>query len=392
MGGVQPVPVRPSTYPPHHLHAALLVPADVIAAVLACRFQPRYGTALRPISSDAVELSVFRGPGVQLVHQRWNEWLSQTWRLEFANPWAEVEWTVGPIAFEDGVSREVVTRYSTDIASAGELWTDANGREFQRRLRNRRPSFNFTLVSPIASNYYPVTTAVKLNDSERAFGVLVDRAQGAASLQDGAIELMVHRRLLCSSCDFENENETDAAVYRDGQLVERLGRGLIVTGSHRLVLGAPAQVSTALRHGQQELYRPLHAVFAATPSAEGRLGEVSFLNTALPLDVELMTLQVLFDGSVLLRLAHMLAVGEPGAGPITIDLSTLFVQPITSIKQRTLTANGDYEPGAKHRLPFATDRQIDPSEWARVDAMHRGLRDTSITIYPMQVVAFALHF
>ncbi len=38
--------------------------------------------------------------------------------------------------------------------------------------------------------------SVYLNDSETAFGVLVDRAEGAASLQDGAIEIMLHRRIV----------------------------------------------------------------------------------------------------------------------------------------------------------------------------------------------------
>jgi hypothetical protein len=121
-------------------------------------FQPKPNTTLIPVTAGAVQLTVHIGSQVQFVQQRWNDWLSQTWRLSSSgSSWPEAEWTVGPIAFQDGVSREVVTKYSTDIASAGEVWTDANGREFQRRLRNKRLSFNFTLVSPISSNYYPVT-------------------------------------------------------------------------------------------------------------------------------------------------------------------------------------------------------------------------------------------
>ena len=128
--------------------------------------------------------------------------------------------------------------------------------------------------------------------------------------------------------------------------------------------------------------------------AQGRAGRVSFLRTELPTNVELMTLQVLFDGSILLRLAHSFAVNEnsPLSAPVDVDLSTLFVQPIKTIKQRTLTANADYKAGAKVRLPYETDVQVSDEEWERVDAMHRGLLDTTITLHPMQIVSFQLTF
>ena len=117
---------------------------------------------------------------------------------------------------------------------------------FSRR-RNHRPDWNLTIHEPIAGNYYPVTTAAFIrgvsdsgdggggsvgrgdgsssgssssvngahgknsNDGSGigidGFGsdgegdgvqisVLTDRSQGCASLQDGSIECMVHRRLL----------------------------------------------------------------------------------------------------------------------------------------------------------------------------------------------------
>ena len=192
--------------------------------------------------------------------------------------------------------------------------------------------------------------------------------------------------------------ETDSAIYANGQLVERVGVGLIVLGRHRLVLLPLSQATTALREGQQRLYRPLHPVFAPTNDtaetwkAAGRVGELSFLQTELPPSVELMTLQVLFDGSVLLRLAHQFAVGEPGSAPVTVDLSTLFVQPIKTIKQRTLTANADYKGRLRERLPYETNREVSEEEWDRIDSMHQGLQDTTITLYPMQIAAFAISF
>ena len=244
-----------------------------------------------------------------------------------------------------------------------------------------------------------------LNDSDTALAVLVDRAEGASSLQDGALELLLHRRLLCQdACGFENLNETDAAVYRDGDLVQRLGRGLIVTGRHQLIMGAPSAVRVAVRLQQQSRYAQLHPVFAATATgesaeqwrAQGRVGQLSFLQTPLPRNVELMTLQVLFDGSILLRLAHSFAIGETSdelSQPVAVDLSTLFVQPIKSIRQRTLTANADYKRGAKVRPAYETTAEVSEEEWERVDRMHEGLQaNLTVTIYPMQILTFQLTF
>ena len=122
----------------------------------AYTFQPKSGTSLIPVSTAAIRLSVFRGDHVQMVHQVWNEWLSQTWRLTNGSL-PEVEWTVGPVDIGDGVNKEVVTKYTTAIQSRGEWWTDSNGRETLKRLRDQRSSFNYTAIDRISGNYYPVS-------------------------------------------------------------------------------------------------------------------------------------------------------------------------------------------------------------------------------------------
>ena len=49
----------------------------------------------------------------------------------------------------------------------------------------------------MAGNYYPVNAAAYIKDEERAqLSVVVDRSQGAASLESGELEIMVHRRTL----------------------------------------------------------------------------------------------------------------------------------------------------------------------------------------------------
>ncbi|CAF5195632.1 unnamed protein product, partial [Rotaria magnacalcarata] len=44
-------------------------------------------------------------------------------------PTVEVEWTVGPIPIDDDVDKEIVVRYDTNIESASQYYTDANGRQ-----------------------------------------------------------------------------------------------------------------------------------------------------------------------------------------------------------------------------------------------------------------------
>ena len=103
-----------------------------------------------------------------------------------------------------------------------------------------------------------------LNDSDTALAVLVDRAEGASSMQDGALELMLHRRFTCG-CGFDeplNETTGGAVYSSNGALTQRLGPGLIVTGRHRLTLTTPASALLAVRLEPWRAYTPYHTVVA----------------------------------------------------------------------------------------------------------------------------------
>jgi len=73
------------------------------------------------------------------------------------------------------------------------FYTDSNGREMLKRVRNYRPTWDLKLEEPISGNYYPVTSKIALKDerNQLKLNILVDRAQGGSSLTDGAVELMV---------------------------------------------------------------------------------------------------------------------------------------------------------------------------------------------------------
>jgi lysosomal alpha-mannosidase len=65
----------------------------------------------------------------------------------------------------------------------------------QERIQDFRFSWNFTYdldyqIENITANYYPVDSAIFIENKEIRMTVLTDRTQGGSSLRDGTIELM----------------------------------------------------------------------------------------------------------------------------------------------------------------------------------------------------------
>ncbi|CAI7906850.1 unnamed protein product [Closterium sp. NIES-53] len=125
--------------------------------------------------------------------------LSHAMRLPCHAMHARQHHQVGPVPRKPYVGREVVTRFASSLATAGVLFTDSQGRDYLRRVRNHRADWNLTVYQPIAGNFYPLTAGAFIADSTAQLSLLVDRPLGAASLADGQIEVMLHRRLKRSS-------------------------------------------------------------------------------------------------------------------------------------------------------------------------------------------------
>lgn len=92
-----------------------------------------------------------------------------------------------------------VSRFHTDINSAGTFYTDSNGRETLKRVRNHRDTWKVNLREQIAGNYYPVTAKIAIEDINMRLGIMTDRSQGGTSLVDGSVDLMVTISLYCLS-------------------------------------------------------------------------------------------------------------------------------------------------------------------------------------------------
>ncbi|XP_062075866.1 alpha-mannosidase-like [Humulus lupulus] len=145
------------------------------------------------IVSRSVPLKVIRGALVDEIHQEFNSWIYQVTRLYKDKEHAEVEFTIGPIPIDDGVGKEVITRLATNMETNKVFYTNSNGRDFLKRVRDYREDWSLSVTQPVAGNYYPLNLGIFMADKKSELSVLVDCAAGGASIADGQLELMLHR-------------------------------------------------------------------------------------------------------------------------------------------------------------------------------------------------------
>ncbi|PSN54844.1 Lysosomal alpha-mannosidase, partial [Blattella germanica] len=179
----------------------------------------------RPVNSDPKEVSssaefkVYKGDVVDEIHQTFNSWVSQVVRIYKSEMNVEFEWLV------DGV-----------------FYTDSNGREMLERKRNYRPTWTVDVAEPAAGNYYPITSKIEMRASGYGVAILNDRAQGGSSLNDGQVELMLHRRLL----------HDDAFGVGEALNETAFNEGLIARGKQYLMAGKLGGVVPSLIADERE--------------------------------------------------------------------------------------------------------------------------------------------
>ncbi|CAK0803641.1 unnamed protein product [Prorocentrum cordatum] len=314
-------------------------------------FRPNRSEA-SPVFNGTPTLRLSRGPLAEEVHQEFGPWVSQRVRLAKAARHVEITYTVGPVPVQDQLGKEVITRFTTDIANAGECFTDSNGREMMARKRDYRATWNLSQTEPVAGNYYPVTASIFIRDARRQLTVLTDAAQaGSGCVTDGELELMVHRRLLHD--DFKGVGEP---------LNESLpnGAGLVTRGRHLLVLSDPATAAATWRPLADAVYMPPLPFFAPGYRLPGAQASYiySILTEQLPPNVQVATLSRWDDAWVLLRLAHQFGVGEDAvlSQPAEVDLGKLFAgMAVAAVEERGLAASISRAEVLRRRVPWPVE-------------------------------------
>ncbi|XP_037084012.1 lysosomal alpha-mannosidase-like [Pollicipes pollicipes] len=266
------------------------------------------------------------------------DWVSQVTRLYKDEPFAEVEWMVGPIPIEDGVAKEVISRFSSAVNSTDTFYTDSNGRQMMKRRRNHRDTWTLNVTEPVAGNYFPVNSRIFIKDADSQLTVLTDRSQGGSSLASGQLELMLHRRTVQDDAFGVGEplNETEFGV------------GLVVRGRHWVVVSDPADAPKLHRDLAEQMFMAPQLSFAAadfmTPEMWSSAKVIKQFTgmQPLPANVHLLTLEMYKPNQLLIRLEHQFQADEDPAlsKPVDVNLKDLFTTlNVTSVEEFGLSAD-----------------------------------------------------
>uniref|UniRef100_A0A8C6KLS3 Alpha-mannosidase n=1 Tax=Nothobranchius furzeri TaxID=105023 RepID=A0A8C6KLS3_NOTFU len=333
-------------------------------------FRPNSSTPL--VVSKTAKVQSFQSSVVQEVRQRFSPWVSQVVRLYADSKALELEWTVGPVPINDWQGKEVITRLDTSIKTSQLFYTDSNGREVLQRRKDFRPTWELKQTEPIAGNYYPINSRAFLKDDEDQLTVVTDRSQGGSSLQNGSLEIMLHRRLL-----FDDYRGVDEALNEASEIFPD---GLVVRGRLFLTLDHPASAADTHRPlAQQVVLQPLLTFTDGDLSPETQL-EFSGLQAALPSAVHLLTLSQWDKDSVLLRLEHQFQSDESqvNSRPVTVNLQKLFsTLDVLGVSELNLSANQWKD-------------EMKRFEWSPQKGTFEDPSVTEVTLRPMEIRTFLL--
>uniref|UniRef100_A0A1D1Y7A6 Alpha-mannosidase n=1 Tax=Anthurium amnicola TaxID=1678845 RepID=A0A1D1Y7A6_9ARAE len=301
-------------------------------------FRPNGGPPT--VATRLASLKVTRGSLVDEVYQQFNSWIYQVTRLYKYKEHAEIEFTIGPIPLDDSIGKEVITRITANMVTNGTFYTDSNGRDFLKRVRDHREDWTLEVTQPVAGNYYPLNLGVYIADGKSELSILVDRATGGASIQDGELELMLHRRML-----FDDSRGVGEALD-ENVCVDNTCEGLTVRGSYHMNINQLGAGARWRRTNGQQIYSPLLLAFAHENEESWKASYVTKATSmdpgySLPPNVAIITLQEL-DEAILLRLAHLYEAGEDVefSTVAKVELKKIFARKvIKEVKEMNLSAN-----------------------------------------------------
>jgi len=280
-----------------------------------------------------VQTTVIVGPCVSIVQQRFRSGLvTQELRVfhgldSTEGAFVDIEAGVGPLAYD----QEIISRFQSNLQSGSTFFSDNNGFEIQQRLNlpTGRPG-DYDNGVRIAGNYYPAVSRGYIRDGLRD-NVLVFASQsthGIASLANGELEIMLHRR--CSRDDSRGMNEALNDMTRYIALmrftVEGSNEATRFHQKHSKTLSFPPAVYYGLNSNFQQWTNTARNFLTAP------LPENLFLLSFNPRDE--------FGNQITLRLFNSFERGSHPtlAQPVTVNLRTLFRDfAITSAEERTLT-------------------------------------------------------
>ena len=262
-------------------------------------------------------------------------------------------------------------------------------------------------------NYYPVNSMISTDDGCAEMAIVTDAAMGGASLHDGQLELMVHRRVQDDDSRGVQEplNETMCGCNDIGAAPGQMGAhgkegdggcecaGLTIRGRHWIILDTVEKTNELRRKAIEKLSFPATLAFSSK-ILKPKIPNFTSLGNELPENIKLMTVtdnyQDINDGASMLRLSHMYSIGEhPTLSlPTTVQLSSVFSKKgfeIDTIDETSLTGNQPpitkpYQWNTKV-LNEGVQAQLDEFKSYNVRVPYN-IKTTEITLRPMELRTF----
>lgn len=352
-------------------------------------FRPNGTFLLKPAKKDI--LTVIRGPIIDEVHQKINPWIYQINRLLKGKEHVEVEFTVGPIPVGDGIGKEVATQITTNMETNKTFYTDSNGRDFIKRIRDYRTDWDLEVNEPVAGNYYPINLGIYVEDNKTELSVLVDRAVGGSSIVDGQIELMLHRRLLR-----DDSKGVDEAL-NETVCIDNKCKGLTIQGKYYYRIDPLGEGAKWRRTTGQEIYSPFLLAFTEEVEDNWMSSHVPTYSAiesySLPDNVAIITLQELDTRKVLVRLAHLYEMEEDNDLSVMteVELKKLFPgKKIGKLVEMNLSANQERSEMEKKRLEWKVEEEPESKSTNRGGAVDPA--KLVVELAPMEIRTFVLDF
>ncbi|XP_061727672.1 lysosomal alpha-mannosidase-like [Cydia pomonella] len=314
-------------------------------------------------SEDKYDVDIIKTDIVEEMHITFSNWTSLQLRLYVDSPVIELHWLVGPIPTDDGLGKEVFIRYKTDLDHDGAFYTDSSGRQTIKRIRGRRATYEPVDLDPITGNLYPVTSKIYIEDQRKniRFSVFNDRCQAGGALIDGAIDLMLHRRILTDDIGFGaflNETENNEPIRAAGThylYLSKAHRNKIFEKKFAKEIAlAPRVLTSSHRMYTDDMRKQFY----------DSKNEFSALKDKLPLGVHLLTLERITPEEMLVRLENYLEkVDATSDGVRYVRLRDLFRDIKVVWLKETLLAGNMYKD------------HWNPTQWRKKNSFYRRFND-----------------